>query len=144
MGDSENFDDAIHWAFSVYNKPRTYNDVQEVLNDKAGETLNKDSKEFWVLVRALRDFMDKEGGGYLPVSTNIPDITAETDDYVELKNMLGFFIFYFIFYFCFCHLFIFFWGLVVFLFFVSFESIFFFEANVTVYIKIKIKKNKNG
>jgi len=49
--------------------------------------LNKQSSDYWILVRALRDFMEHEGAGFLPVSTNIPDITADSKSYVTLKNI---------------------------------------------------------
>ncbi|ETO05567.1 hypothetical protein RFI_31831, partial [Reticulomyxa filosa] len=87
LGDDENVDDSIQWAFQCYNKPRIDRDVMEVLTDKKGEVLTKDSSHFWICVRALRDFMEHEGKGFLPVSTNIPDITTDPKSYVTLKNI---------------------------------------------------------
>jgi amyloid beta precursor protein binding protein 1 len=42
------------------------------------------SKPFWILARALKDFVDGEGGGLLPVRGSLPDMTAETSRYVSL------------------------------------------------------------
>jgi len=85
MGDSENYLDAVHWASQCYLKPRIDKEIQAVLTDPKGEVLDGESKEFWILVRALRDFMDNEGAGFLPCSTNIPDLTMDSKSYVELK-----------------------------------------------------------
>jgi amyloid beta precursor protein binding protein 1 len=87
FGDTENVDNAIHWAFQVYNPPRIDREVRAVLDDPAGETLTAESADFWVLVRALRDFMENEGAGNLPVSTAIPDIVADSKSYVKLKQI---------------------------------------------------------
>jgi len=87
MGNSENFDDAVHWASQCYFKPRIDNEVQEVLKDPKGEVLDEHSSDFWILVRALRDFMENEGGGFLPCSTNIPDLTMDSESYVKLKSI---------------------------------------------------------
>jgi len=39
------------------------------------------------MVRGLKDYMDKEGGGFLPCSTNVPDLTMGTQSYVKLKSI---------------------------------------------------------
>ena len=58
-----------------------------MLRDPKGEALDDKSTDFWILVRALRDFMDNEGGGFLPCSTNIPDLTMDSKSYVKLKSI---------------------------------------------------------
>jgi amyloid beta precursor protein binding protein 1 len=64
------------------------------MDDKASE-ITKDSNDFWILVAALKAFMDKEGNGFLPVSTNIPDMTSEPKHFVTLKQMYADFVFFF-------------------------------------------------
>ena len=39
------------------------------------------------MARALRDFVEQEGGGYLPLPGDIPDMTADTQQYVNLQNV---------------------------------------------------------
>lgn len=48
---------------------------------------NKQSNAFWILVRALRDFIENEGKGYLPLPGIIPDMTADTASYINLQNI---------------------------------------------------------
>jgi len=87
MGNGENYFDAVHWASQCYLRPRIDREVKEVLSDKKGEKLDETSTAFWILVRALKDFMEKEGGNFLPCSTNIPDLTMDSKSYVALKSI---------------------------------------------------------
>lgn len=89
MGNGENYMDAVHWASQCYLDPRISREVRLVLNDSSAELQNitPETNQFWILVRALLDFMANEGNGFLPVSTNIPDITADTKSYVRLKQI---------------------------------------------------------
>ena len=57
------------------------------MEDPKAETLDANSGDFWILVRALKDFMAAEGGGFLPCSTNIPDLTMDSKSYVKLKSL---------------------------------------------------------
>ena len=87
MGDGENYDDAIQWAFQCYNEPRVDPAVTKVLKDPKGDKLDENSTNYWILVRALRDFMENEGKGFLPVSTSIPDFHTDPKSYVTLKKL---------------------------------------------------------
>ncbi|CAM9233357.1 unnamed protein product [Chrysoparadoxa australica] len=49
--------------------------------------LTKDSPDFRVLVRALKDSMDAELGGLPPLPGEIPDMTAETDSFILLQQV---------------------------------------------------------
>eukprot|EP01083_Nonionella_stella_P124561 376212_1 len=87
MGNDENYFDAVHWASQCYLPPRIDREVKAVLDDPKAETLTKDSSVFWILVRGLKDFMQNEGGGFMPCSTNIPDLTMDSKSYVQLKSI---------------------------------------------------------
>lgn len=39
------------------------------------------------MVRSLRDFINNEGAGWLPVTGTIPDMTADTSNYLNLQNV---------------------------------------------------------
>lgn len=47
------------------------------------------SKPFWILAKGVRDFVENEGNGALPVRGSIPDMTAETSSYIALQQMWG-------------------------------------------------------
>lgn len=45
------------------------------------------SNAFWILARALRDFIINEGNNFLPLPGIIPDMTADTSSYINLQNI---------------------------------------------------------
>jgi len=84
-----NFDEAIEFAHRAYDLPRFDRYVQAVFDDPAADdeaTLR--TSNFWLLVRSVRDFIAKEGGGVCyPVSQNLPDMHCKTAYYVQLKQL---------------------------------------------------------
>ncbi|KAG2486394.1 hypothetical protein HYH03_014972 [Edaphochlamys debaryana] len=82
----ENFDEAAKAAFHVYGTYEIPKEVRGLLEDEAaGPRLRADSDEFWVLVAALRAFVEGEGQGTLPLEGSIPDMHATTDLYLKLQ-----------------------------------------------------------
>ncbi|MGH0122760.1 UNVERIFIED_CONTAM: hypothetical protein FKN15_004342 [Acipenser sinensis] len=45
------------------------------------------TSSFWLLVRALKEFVEKEGQGSLPVRGTIPDMIADSDKFIKLQNV---------------------------------------------------------
>ena len=45
------------------------------------------SKPFWILVRALKNFVEHEGQGSLPVAGVVPDMKADTNSFVQLQTL---------------------------------------------------------
>ncbi|PNF39298.1 hypothetical protein B7P43_G16698 [Cryptotermes secundus] len=45
------------------------------------------SKPFWIMAKAVRDFVENEGEGCLPLCGSIPDMTAETGKYIALQQI---------------------------------------------------------
>jgi amyloid beta precursor protein binding protein 1 len=64
-------------------------EVLEVINDPKADPSNitAASTNFWILASALKMFVDNEGRGKLPVNGSIPDMTAETKNYIALQNV---------------------------------------------------------
>lgn len=82
-----NYKEAKELAYHIYQPPRVERSVQALLKDPAADSLTAESADFWVLVRALKDFLENEGKGFLPVSTSLPDLTAMPKAYVRLKEI---------------------------------------------------------
>jgi NEDD8-activating enzyme E1 regulatory subunit len=85
--DEENYEEAIKAVNSSFGGGKVNSSVQEILNDYCCINLNKDSSSFWIMARALRDFVEKDGNGYLPLPGILPDMTAETSLYINLQNI---------------------------------------------------------
>ena len=45
------------------------------------------SPHFWILTRAVRDFVENEGGGQLPLSGKLPDMKSDTLNYIGLQKI---------------------------------------------------------
>jgi NEDD8-activating enzyme E1 regulatory subunit len=62
-------------------------EVEAVLQDEqATSLLSQTSPEFWIMVAALRSFVEKEGGGHLPLDGSLPDMHATTQRYLDLQR----------------------------------------------------------
>lgn len=85
--DEENYEEAVKSINSCFGggKPTTH--IWEILNDPACTNLNKKSSIFWILVRAVRDFIESDSNGWLPVPGIIPDMTADTENYINLQTI---------------------------------------------------------
>lgn len=59
--------------------------MQAILDDPRCEDIHRGTDAFWILARCLRDFVRAEGDGMLPVSGILPDMHADTEQYVQLQ-----------------------------------------------------------
>lgn len=85
--DEENFEEAIKAVNSSFGGGYPSSTVKEILQDDFCININKESNAFWILSRALRDFVENEGGGLLPLPGVLPDMTADTASYINLQNV---------------------------------------------------------
>lgn len=87
----ENFIEAHKAALKAWTAPRIPDDVQTILRDEkaSGSITPRDSKvdEFWVLATALREFVEHEGKGDLPLSGAIPDMASDTTSYITVQRL---------------------------------------------------------
>lgn len=86
--DEENFEEAIKAVNSTFVSAGKVNStLQEIFNDSCCTNLNKESSAFWIMTRAVKDFVENEGNGFLPLPGVLPDMTAETTLYINLQNI---------------------------------------------------------
>lgn len=94
----ENFNEANKAALKAWTPPRIPEDVQNILRDEKAAAnythqqhlgSSRDGKidEFWVLAGALREFVEHEGKGDLPLSGAIPDMASDTTGYITLQRI---------------------------------------------------------
>ncbi|GFR05999.1 NEDD8-activating enzyme E1 regulatory subunit [Trichonephila clavata] len=85
--EEENFEEAcraINRSIAVTSIP---SEIQGILNDPLCDNLTSESKPFWILAKALKEFVSNEGQGCLPVRGVIPDMTSDTQSYIKLQNI---------------------------------------------------------
>lgn len=61
--------------------------VQDILEDPMCTNITPNSSNFWILARAIREFVHNQGNGYLPLRGSIPDMTSSSEMYVQLQRV---------------------------------------------------------
>lgn len=85
--DEENFEEAINSVNSSIIPTTIPSEVQALLDDPACLHLTPESRNFWVLVRALKEFIVNDSRGKLPLRGSIPDMNSFSDLYVGLQRV---------------------------------------------------------
>lgn len=85
--EEENFAEAISNAHKMWSPPSIPPEVLSILHDTCATEPTAKSADFWLLACALRQFVDEEGRGSLPLQGSIPDMTATTEAYLELQKV---------------------------------------------------------
>ncbi|XP_052817269.1 NEDD8-activating enzyme E1 regulatory subunit-like isoform X2 [Mya arenaria] len=85
--EEENFDEAVKAVNSALTPTRIPSHVDQLFNYPECVNLHTESSNFWVLVRAVKDFVENEGQGALPVRGSIPDMTADSERYIALQRV---------------------------------------------------------
>uniref|UniRef100_A0A6B0VCF8 NEDD8-activating enzyme E1 regulatory subunit n=1 Tax=Ixodes ricinus TaxID=34613 RepID=A0A6B0VCF8_IXORI len=83
----ENFEEAVRAVNKSLCPTRVPPHVSRLFQDPACLDLGSESGPFWILLRALKDFVGNEGGGLLPVRGTLPDMTADTARYIQLLGV---------------------------------------------------------
>eukprot|EP01089_Gocevia_fonbrunei_P001628 TRINITY_DN1150_c0_g1_i3.p1 TRINITY_DN1150_c0_g1~~TRINITY_DN1150_c0_g1_i3.p1 ORF type:complete len:551 (-),score=151.11 TRINITY_DN1150_c0_g1_i3:32-1642(-) len=82
-----NFEEAIAAAFKAYATYEIPYEVQTVLEDEKSKNITAESSDFWIIASALREFFEKEGS--LPLQGSVPDMTSDTQSYMNLQEIYG-------------------------------------------------------
>ncbi|GFT14238.1 NEDD8-activating enzyme E1 regulatory subunit [Nephila pilipes] len=85
--EEENFEEACRAINRSIVMTKVPSEIQDILNDPLCDNLTSESKPFWILAKALKEFVDNEGQGCLPVRGVIPDMTSDTQSYIKLQNI---------------------------------------------------------
>ncbi|CAG8506643.1 7372_t:CDS:10 [Diversispora eburnea] len=85
--DEENFSEALTNAWKACTPNKITQDIQEILNDPACENITTKSSSFWIIARAIRDFVTNEGQGLLPLAGSVPDMKSDTTGYITLQTI---------------------------------------------------------
>uniref|UniRef100_H3AMY6 NEDD8-activating enzyme E1 regulatory subunit n=1 Tax=Latimeria chalumnae TaxID=7897 RepID=H3AMY6_LATCH len=85
--DEENFDEAVKNVNTALNITKIPSGIEEIFNDKRCTRTTAQIPPFWILARAVKEFVSKEGQGNLPVRGTIPDMIADSDKFIALQNV---------------------------------------------------------
>ncbi|KAF3905068.1 hypothetical protein AA313_de0208398 [Arthrobotrys entomopaga] len=85
--DEENFEEAIAAVLPHFNPPSVPSSTKAVFEDEKCKSLTSSSANFWIIARAVKDFTEGKNGGLLPLPGALPDMKAESKDYITLQNV---------------------------------------------------------
>lgn len=85
--DEDNIEEAIRNVNHKMVETRIPSDVQNIFEDPMCTNITPTSSIFWILARAIREFVYNEGNGHLPLRGSIPDMISSSDMYVQLQRV---------------------------------------------------------
>lgn len=83
----ENFDEAVRNVNTAVMQTKIPSDIQAIFDDELCKNLDQDSKSFWILARALKEFVQNCPYGLLPLRGSIPDMTSDSERYIQLQQV---------------------------------------------------------
>lgn len=83
--DEANFSEATQAVNTALHRTEVPQRILSILNDSECLNLHKDSPKFWLMCRALKEFIAHEGNGLLPLRGVLPDMTADSSRYLKLQ-----------------------------------------------------------
>lgn len=86
-GAEENFQEAYDLAYTAHVARDIPWEVEELFNDPKASATTVSSSPYWIVVRAMKEFVANEGNGWLPLSGSVPDMTASNEMYIALQKV---------------------------------------------------------
>ncbi|EGV60368.1 hypothetical protein PSN45_001870 [Yamadazyma tenuis] len=82
-----NFIEAIETISRAYRRTSVSSELHQLFNNPKvpGETVGNDTPLFWVLIKALKQFVDVSQ--QIPLSGSLPDMASDTKNYVRLQRL---------------------------------------------------------
>ncbi|KAG7263139.1 LOW QUALITY PROTEIN: hypothetical protein CRUP_038448 [Coryphaenoides rupestris] len=85
--DEENFEEAVKNVNTALNPTKVPSSVQDLFNHEHCTNITSQSPSFWVILRAVKEFVQHEGRGCLPARGTIPDMIADSQRFIKLQNV---------------------------------------------------------
>ncbi|KAL8854371.1 MAG: hypothetical protein Q9221_000858 [Calogaya cf. arnoldii] len=84
-GGEENFDEATAAILKSLNKPSLPSGLRQIFEDPNSKQPQHDSANFWLIACAIQQFHQTHGS--LPLPGALPDMKAQSQDYIQLQNI---------------------------------------------------------
>ncbi|KAM9301535.1 NEDD8-activating enzyme E1 regulatory subunit [Gastrophryne carolinensis] len=85
--DEENFEEAVKNVNTALNITKVPSNIEEIFSDLRCTNISQQTRNFWILARAVKEFTVAEGKGILPLRGTIPDMIADSDKFIKLQNV---------------------------------------------------------
>ncbi|ORX50586.1 hypothetical protein DM01DRAFT_1325015 [Hesseltinella vesiculosa] len=83
--DEENFEEALAQLWRLASSNELSSDIRKIFEHPSCDVLTPDSTPFWFAARGVREFVNNQGQGQLPLAGKLPDMKSDTKNYVELQ-----------------------------------------------------------
>ncbi|KAH8823529.1 hypothetical protein DL96DRAFT_1819219 [Flagelloscypha sp. PMI_526] len=84
--DEENLDEAEGQAYRTWTPSTVPSEIKSLFTLAQVTSLTVPSEPFFLLLRALKKFVDASGG-FLPLTSSLPDMKASTTTYIHLQKL---------------------------------------------------------
>ncbi|KAK2746980.1 hypothetical protein FQN57_002552 [Myotisia sp. PD_48] len=84
-GGEENFDEAVAAVIKSVNPWSLSSGLRAIFEMEQSSQLTSSSDNFWFIVSAVKSFYEKHG--ILPLPGSLPDMKAQSADYIQLQNI---------------------------------------------------------
>uniref|UniRef100_A0A8D3D1Z1 NEDD8-activating enzyme E1 regulatory subunit n=1 Tax=Scophthalmus maximus TaxID=52904 RepID=A0A8D3D1Z1_SCOMX len=85
--DEENFEEAVKNVNTALNPTKVPTALEDLFNSEQCNNITSQTPAFWVMLRAVKEFVHNEGSGSLPVRGTIPDMIADSQKFISLQNI---------------------------------------------------------
>lgn len=85
--DDENHDEAVRLLVKLAKPTSVPNELSNLFKDPACTDLTTASSPFWILLRAVKDFVDADPNHLLPLTGSLPDMKATSKGYLKLSQL---------------------------------------------------------
>ncbi|XP_068614905.1 NEDD8-activating enzyme E1 regulatory subunit [Brachionichthys hirsutus] len=85
--DEENFEEAIKNVNTALNPTKIPAAVEDLFNSEQCNNITPQTLSFWVMLRAVKEFVQSEGSGSLPLRGTIPDMIADSQKFIDIQNV---------------------------------------------------------
>ena len=83
----DNIEEAVNNVNSILVPTVIPSAVQSIMEHENSTNITVESTQFWMLVRAMKEFVACEGSSRLPVRGSIPDMTSSSEMYIKLQHL---------------------------------------------------------
>uniref|UniRef100_A0A8C5CKG3 NEDD8-activating enzyme E1 regulatory subunit n=1 Tax=Gadus morhua TaxID=8049 RepID=A0A8C5CKG3_GADMO len=84
--DEENFEEAVKNVNTALNPTKVPSSVEDLFNSEQCTNITS-QVTFWVMLRAVKEFVLHEGKGCLPARGTIPDMISDSQRFINLQNV---------------------------------------------------------
>ncbi|KAI7957294.1 hypothetical protein MJO28_004389 [Puccinia striiformis f. sp. tritici] len=85
--DEDNFDEAVGMIWKACQPTKIPGQIEELFKDPHCDKVPWFEGQFWLLVRSLREFVERNPSHQLPLSGVLPDMKSDTKNFIKMQSI---------------------------------------------------------